>query len=448
MKRYCLLFSLCWLSALLCPAAEDSDSGKYWAQWRGPVGTGVAPQGDPPVEWSEEKNVRWKLAIPGEGHASPIVWGDAVYVLTAVKTEKTVEKAEGEAEPEQTSGRRRRMSARKPTNIYEYIVMAVDRKSGEIVWKKTACEELPHEGKHDDGSWASPSPITDGERLYAYFGSRGLFCYDMDGELLWKKNFGDMTVAASFGEGASPALHGDMLIVNWDHEGDSFICALNKKTGKEYWRNERDEGTSWGTPLVVDVDGDSQIVVNGSNRIRGYDLTTGTPIWECGGMTRNTIPTPVAGDGRVFVMSGFRGAALVAVDLAEASKDITGTEAIVWSHDKGTPYVPSPLLDEGRLFFLATNTGVLSCFDADTGEALYTGQKLEGIRGVYSSPVGAKKRVYFSGRNGVFVVIKNSGSYEVLATNSLDDSFSASPAIAGNELYLRGFKSLYCIAAD
>jgi len=257
-----------------------------------------------------------------------------------------------------------------------------------------------------------------------------------------------MTIVVSFGEGTSPALHGDMLIVNWDHEGDSFICALNKKSGKEYWRTERDEVTSWGTPLVVDVDGDLQIITNGSNRIRGYDLTTGTPIWECGGMTRNTVPTPVAANGRAFVMSGFRGAALVAIDLVEASKDITGTEAVAWTHDKGTPYVPSPLLDEGRLYFLATNTGVLSCFDADTGEALYTGQKLAGIRGVYSSPVGAKNRVYFSGRNGVFVVIKNSGSYEVLARNSLDDSFSASPAIAGDELYLRGFKSLYCIARD
>jgi len=448
MKTCWLVLSLCWLLTLSSPADETSDYDKYWPQWRGPEGTGMAPHGDPPVEWSEEKNVRWKLAIPGEGHASPIVWGEVVYVLTAVKTEKTVEAGSGEAEQEPASGRRRRSRARKPTNLYEYVVMAVDRKSGKVLWQKTACEELPHEGKHADGSWASPSPVTDGERLYAYFGSRGLFCYDMEGELLWKKNFGDLTIAHSFGEGTSPALHGDMLVINWDHEGESFICALNKKTGKEYWRKERDEPTSWGTPLIVDVDGDPQIVVNGTNRVRGYDLTTGFPIWECGGMTRNTVPTPIEGDGRVFVMSGFRGAALVAIDLAGASKDVTGTETVAWTHDKRTPYVPSPLLDEGRLYFLATNTGVLSCFDADSGEALYTGQKLDGIRGVYSSPVGAQNRVYFSGRNGVFVVIKNSSSYEVLARNSLDDSFSASPAIVGDELYLRGFKSLYCIACD
>jgi len=408
----------------------------------------VAPRGDPPIEWSEEKNVRWKIAIPGEGHASPIVWGDAVYVLTAVETDQTVKGAAGEEKEIFRSGRRGRRRTPKPTIVHEYRVMAVNRESGELLWQKAACEELPHEGKHPDGSWASPSPITDGERLYAYFGSRGLFCYDMDGELVWKKDFGDMTVAHSFGEGSSPALHGNMLVINWDHEGDSFICALDKKTGKEYWRKERDEVTSWGTPLVVDVDGDPQIITNGTTRVRGYDLTTGTLIWECSGMTRNTVPTPVEADGRVFVMSGFRGAALLAIDLADASKEITGTEAIAWSHDKGTPYVPSPLLDEGRLFFLATNTGTLSCLDADTGEVYYAGQKLDGIRGVYSSPVAARNRIYFTGRNGVVVVIKNSSAYEVLARNSLDDSFSASPAIAGGEIYLRGFKSLYCIAGE
>ncbi len=447
MKRCCLIPVLCWFLSLLCAAEEGSDSA-YWPQWRGPLGTGVAPRGDPPIEWSEEKNVRWKIAIPGEGHASPIVWGDAVYVLTAVETDQTVKGAAGEEKEIFRSGRRGRRRTPKPTIVHEYRVMAVNRESGELLWQKAACEELPHEGKHPDGSWASPSPITDGERLYAYFGSRGLFCYDMDGELVWKKDFGDMTVAHSFGEGSSPALHGNMLVINWDHEGDSFICALDKKTGKEYWRKERDEVTSWGTPLVVDVDGDPQIITNGTTRVRGYDLTTGTLIWECSGMTRNTVPTPVEADGRVFVMSGFRGAALLAIDLADASKEITGTEAIAWSHDKGTPYVPSPLLDEGRLFFLATNTGTLSCLDADTGEVYYAGQKLDGIRGVYSSPVAARNRIYFTGRNGVVVVIKNSSAYEVLARNSLDDSFSASPAIAGGEIYLRGFKSLYCIAGE
>lgn len=450
MKRCSFVLCLFLAFALAGWADDESDFAKFWPEWRGPEGTGVSPHGDPPVEWSEDKNVRWKLAIPGEGHATPIVWGDAVYVLTAVETEKVVEGAAsgGEEESPPAGGRRRMRAPRKPSSVYEYLVMAVDRKSGKVIWKQTACEEQPHEGKHPDGSWASPSPVTDGERLYAFFGSRGLFCYDRSGELVWKKNFGDMIIARSFGEGSSPTLYGNMLVVIWDHEGDSFICALDKKTGKEYWREERDEATTWGTPLVVEVDGDPQIITNGTNRIRSYDLTTGILIWECGGMTRNTIPTPVENDGRVFVMSGFRGSALLAIDLAEASKDITGTESIAWSYDKGTPYVPSPLLDGGRLFFLAVSTGSLSCLDTDTGEVLYAGQKLDGIRGVYSSPVGAQSRAYFLGRNGAAVVIKNSGSYEVLARNSLDDSFSASPAIAGNELYLRGFKNLYCIAAD
>jgi outer membrane protein assembly factor BamB len=447
MRKCAFLFVGLFLYSIPSWASEkESEYMKSWPQWRGPEGTGVAPFGDPPVEWGEEKNLKWKIGIPGEGHASPIVWGDRIFILTAIAEEKAV-KAQNEPEEPRRRGRGR-MRISKPTNPYEFVVMAVDRLSGKRLWQETACEALPHEGKHGDGSFASNSPVTDGERVYAHFGSRGLYCYDMEGKLLWKEDFGDMAIARSFGEGSSPALHDDTLVVIWDHEGDSFIAALDKKTGEKRWKKERDEATSWATPLVVEHDGRAQVITNATNRIRGYDLATGKVIWECGGMTRNAIPCPVTAGGVVYVMSGFRGSALLAIDLKKAVKDITDSEAILWKHGSGTPYVPSPLLYADTLYFHRVNEGILSCFDRKTGDAHFTGQKLEGLRGIYASPVGAKERVYLTGRNGVVQVIERGSKYKVLASNTLDDDFSASPAIAGRELFLRGHKHLYCVAQE
>jgi len=438
---------LCVFPALLAREA-DSSMEREWPGWRGPLDTGVAPHGNPPVEWSEEKNIRWKIEIPGMGHATPIVWDDRIFILTAVETDEVVESAGAEPEEPSSSGRRRRMRSPKPKNVYEFLVLAVSRKDGRVIWRKTAARELPHEGMHRDGSMASNSPVTDGKHLYAYFGSRGIHCFDMNGKLKWKKDLGDKSVANCFGEGNSPALHGDTLVVNWDHEGDSFIVALDKKTGKEIWRKNRDERTSWSSPVVVENGGKAQVVVTATNRVRGYDLKNGEVIWECGGMTRNCVPCPVAADGLVDVMSGFRGSALLAIRLDQAKKDITGTDAIAWSHDRNTPYVPSPLLCGGKLYFLQVNTGNLTCFNAETGKPFYSRQTLEGIKGVYASPVSAAGRVYLAGRNGVVQVIKLGSEYEVLATNSLDDSFSASPAIKDKEIYLRGHKYLYCICEE
>ena len=269
----------------------------------------------------------------------------------------------------------------------------------------------------------------------------------MDGELKWQKDLGDMATRNNFGEGSSPALYGDALVLNWDHEGQSFITVLDKKTGEERWRAERDERTSWSTPLVVEVNGRAQVVTNATNRVRGYDLESGQVIWECGGMTVNTIPSPVAAGNLLYVMSGFRGNALLAIRLSEAKGDITGTDAVVWSHDKDTPYVPSPLLYGDTLYFLKHNRGILSSFDATTGEKHYV-QRLEDVEGMYASPVGAIDRVYLVGRNGISLVIKHGAEYEVLSRNALDESFSASPAIVDDELYLRGQSTLYCIAQD
>lgn len=435
---------------LAAPGAGEADrsaeADQFWPQWRGPLAIGVAPQGNPPVTWSETKSVRWKVKIPGKGSASPIVWGDRVFVLTAVPTDKHVEPKETEEEEEAT-GRRRRQGI-EPTTVQRFVVLALDRKTGKILWQRTAAEELPHEGTHMTGTWASNSPVTDGEHVYAFFGSRGLYCYDMEGNLVWSKDFGQMTIRLGFGEGSSPALYGDKLIVNWDHEGQSFIMALDKRTGTEIWRVNRDEITSWTTPLVVEHEGRPQVVTSATNRVRSYDLETGKLLWETAGMTLNTIPSPVAANGMVYLTSGFRGNALLAIRLSEAEGDITDTEAVVWKLDRDTPYVPSPLLYEDTLYFLKSNSGILSCFNARTGKAYYGQQRVEGLETVYASPVGVAGRVYIADREGTTVVIEHGSEYKVLSRNKLDDGFDASPAIVGNEIYLRGHQYLYRISEE
>ncbi len=269
----------------------------------------------------------------------------------------------------------------------------------------------------------------------------------LDGELLWQRDLGDMRTRNGFGEGSSPAVAGDLLIVNWDHEDDSFIVALDKKTGKDVWRRDRDEVTSWSTPLVVEVGGRPQIVVAATGRSRGYDLATGEVVWQLGGMTVNVVPSPVYGNGMAYLMSGFRGAALQAVRLAGAQGELEATEAVAWTRDHDTPYVPSPLLYDDRLYFLKVNTGILTCLDAATGKVLYQ-QRLDGISNVYASPVGAAGRVYLAGREGTVLVLEHGDAYKVLASNTLDEGFDASPAIAGGELYLRGAKHLYSLTED
>ena len=446
MKRIAaVIVCFCMISTVAWGSDTPSKFDRYWPMWRGPLASGVAPYGDPPIEWNENKNIRWKIEIPGRGHATPIVWGDTVFVTTAIKTDKRVEFEQTEQPPRR---RRRGPPNIKTSNIHKFIIFAISRSHGSILWQKTVREELPHEGTHPTGSWASNSPVTDGEHVYAYFGSHGLYCFDMEGNLQWEKDFGDMTIRRSFGEGSSPTLYGEVIVINWDHEGDSFIIALDKRTGEKLWKVDRDEITSWSTPIAVEHDGKPQVIVSATHRTRSYDLATGDVIWECGGMTHNTIPSPVTANGMVYVTSGFRGNALQAIQLAAAKGDISSSESVVWEHDRDTPYVPSPLLYDDMLYFLKHNKGILSCFSARTGEAYYGPQRLQGLTEVYASPVGASNRVYLADRDGAILVIKHGPKFEVLTKNMLDDGFDASPAIVDNEIYLRGRKYLYCIASD
>ena len=422
-------------------SAESSDQN--WPQWRGPAANGVAPGSDPPASWSEDQNIAWKVELPGRGSSTPVIWGDRLYLTTTLAQGKEPEPPpEPAAEPGQR--RRRRPRALKPTQEHQYLVLAIDRNSGKTVWQTVVRQSVPHDGTHPFGNFATGSPVTDGQHLWAFFGSAGLYCLDMSGKVIWEKDFGDQQTHNNFGEGASPALAGDLVVVPWDHNGQSFVVALDKLSGDERWRANREEITSWSTPLVVEHDGTSQVITNATNKIRSYDLASGELIWESTGMTRNVIPTPVEMDGVVYIMSGFRGSALQAIELSKARGDITASDAIVWSMDRDTPYTASPLLYEGRLYFLKVNSNILTVVNAKSGEQLYQA-RLEGLGDVFSSPVGADGRVYITDRDGNTIVISSGDELNVLSTNSLDDAFDASMAVVGDEIYLRG-RNLYRVS--
>jgi outer membrane protein assembly factor BamB len=416
----------------LNPAALGGE--RYWPQWRGPFAAGVSRTANPPTEWSETRNVRWKVEIPGRGSASPVVWGDRVFVLTAIPAATNI------------TNSHRPLGGVTPRSMHRFVVMALDRRDGRVIWERTAVEEAPHEASHqDNGTWASSSAITDGEHVIAPFESRGIYAFDMNGTLIWKKDLGDKSMRNEFGEGSTPVLYKNHLIVVWDHTKGSFVTALDKRSGNELWRVKRDEIDTWATPLVVENGGKAQVIVPGMNRLHSYDLETGAVVWHSQGLTMNPIPSPVGEDGIVVATSGFRGSDLKAIRVADASGDVSGTKAIVWSLDRDTPYVPSPVLYEGSLYLLKSNSPILSVFDVRTGKPHYQLQRLDGLSEVFASPVGAAGRIYITGRDGTTLVLRNGPSFQVLAKNVLDDGFDASPALVDNEMYLRGYRYLYSL---
>jgi len=430
-----LLGSLVLIGWTAFPRAQDAAlASRNWHQWRGPHATGVSQTASPPLEWSETKNVRWKVEIPGRGSSSPVVWGDRLFVMTAIPAGVS-----GDAQHAPRGGV-------SPRGIHRFVLLALDRKTGKTIWERVAREQEPHEASHNDnGTWASSSAITDGEHVIAPFESQGIYAYDMNGKLVWQKDLGDKYMRNTFGEGSTPALYKDRLFYVWDHQKESFIVALNKRTGEELWRVKRDEIDTWATPLVVERNGITQVIVPGMNRVRSYDAANGQIVWETAGLTMNPIPSPVYGDGMVFLTSGFRGNSLKAVKLDGAKGDITNTPAVAWTLDRDTPYVPSPLLYNGILYFLKTNNGLLTAVDAKTGKPHYQAQRIEGVPNVFASPVAAAGKIFVVGREGATAVIKPGPTLEVIATNTLDDHFDASPALVGSEIYLRGVKYLYSI---
>lgn len=428
-----------------------SSSAENWGHWRGPTGNSTSPDAKPPIEWSGTKNVKWKVAIPGRGSGSPVIWGGKVFVVTAVSgpAAPAARSAPSDRRPDARrggKGRGGRGSGGGGLIKHAFKILCFDRKSGKLLWEQTATETTPHQRTHTTNGHASASPTTDGEHVYAHFGSRGLYCYTLDGKLVWKRDdFGKMDTRASFGEGSSPTLAGNKIIVPWDHEGQSSIHALDKRTGKTIWKTERDEPTCWATPLIVQHQGGSQIIMNGQTSARSYDLATGKELWRCAGQTQRPVASAVSMGDLVIVGSGFRGSYMGAFRL-DGRGNIEGTKSVVWELDRDTPDIASPLLSNGRVYFHKGKSGMLTCADARTGKLHYEVERLSGINSTYASPIAANGHVYLTGRSGKTVVIKDSNKLEVVATNSLGEGIDATPAPVDNDLFIRGERHLFCIS--
>jgi outer membrane protein assembly factor BamB len=419
----------------------QAQTAAHWPQWRGPFFNGMA-RGDAPTVWNDTTNIKWKTEIPGRGFSTPVVWGNRLFLTTAVPI------GTPPPAPAPTEGQRRGPGGGAgPMVEHRFDVLALDRITGKIIWQKTARTSTPHEGYHRAyGSFASNSPATDGKYVYASFGSRGIYCYDFNGKLIWEKDLGvQMKMRNSFGEGSAPLLHGDRLFLVFDQESGSFMVALDKRNGKELWRATRDEPSSWSTPLAIEHNGRTEIVVSATNRVRSYDAATGKIVWESAGLGSNAIPVPVYQNGMVYVMSGHRDPKLMAIKLGKQG-DLTGSDAIAWSHTRGVPYTASPVLYENKLY-VVTDNGMVSAFNATTGEPYYAQTRLPKAANLKASMVGANGKLYLATEDGDVVVMKMGEKFEIIATNHLTDQvFISTPVIAGGELFLRGKTTLFCIS--
>lgn len=419
-------------------AAPNPVQMRNWPSWRGPLASGVAPQANPPLEWSETKNVRWKVQLPGRGHSTPVIWEQSVYVTAAIPIGPALEPRFSQAEGTHDGV--------PVTHEHQFEALALDRDSGKILWQKTLRTAIPHEGGHVTGSLASNSAVTDGKSVFVSFGSYGLYCLDaVTGEIQWERDFGLMNTKHGHGEGSSPVLVDQTLIINWDHEGESFVVALDAKTGKTRWQVRRPELTNWSTPIIVEQGTKRHVIVSGTNRIRAYDVSDGQVVWECGGLSSNIVASPVSADGYVFLGSSYESRALIAIRLEGAQGDITGTDHVIWSRSRGTPYVPSLLLYQESLYFLTHYQGILTRVHGPTGEDQPGSMRLGPLRDIYASPVAAAERVYVTDLLGTTVVVSHGDIPRILAVNRLDETFCASAAIVSDQLFLRGLQSLYCL---
>ena len=438
-KRFRVLLPFLGAAACACAASVDG-----WPRWRGPNDNGMAA-GDAPLHWSDTERIAWKVTVPGKGHSSPVAWGDRLFLTTAVPTGLTPANPAGPAEGRQGGRRGGFGGPDGPQPEQKLMVLCYDRNSGKLLWERVARLAIPHEGYHPRyGSFASNSPVTDGKHVVAFFGSRGVFCYTLDGKLVWRKEMPQLQMNNNFGEGAWPALDGNKLVLVLDQMGESILLALDKNTGRELWRTPRHGATNWSGPLITSHNGRKQVIVAATQKAAGYDLETGKLIWEASGLGANTIPAPVAADGMVFVMSGFRNPNLLAIRLGREG-DLTGTDAVLWQNQRGNSYTPSPVLYEGKLYML-TDNGMLSCLDAKTGKPFYQQERLPKPYNFKASPVGANGKLYLASEEGDVIVVKMGEKFEVLATNTMEGhTFISSPAIVDGAIYLRSQNTLFCV---
>jgi len=413
-----------------------------WPQWRGTGGSGISTETGVPLEWSESKNIAWKTAIPGRGHSSPIVWGDRIFLTTSI---------EGPIVPGAEAVRhyRRGEEYLHPDSVganhsYTMKLFCLDLKSGRVRWEKTVYEGTVHDNRHKKNTYASATPATDGRFVYLSFEAEGVYCYDFDGKRIWKTSLGKIA-KGGMGPGTSPVLYENLVILQCDQEyGEgSFIAAVDKKTGKEVWRVSRDQRRSWATPLLIKTAQRTEMVTSGPNKIISYDPGTGRELWSAPGVVSNPIPSPVAGQGLVFVTAGSDTKRAFAIRLG-GSGDLAGTSNLVWSYDKGTAYVPSPILYNDYLY-LVTDAGAITCIEAGTGKVIYQTRIPMAAR-FTASPVAFEGKILFVSEDGDSFILKGGPTPEILNANALGEPVYASPAIVPGRILIRGQDNLYCIA--
>lgn len=467
MYRRCILLLGCVCSFLVA-AAHAGD----WPQFRGPNGTGVAEDTKLPDTWAQDKNVQWKVALPGVGWSSPIISGDKVFVTTAV-SEKQVKPMpqQGGRRPGGGGGRPGgfgRGRNQPPDAVYRWEVYCFDRTTGKELWKTLALERKPTIPSHRTNGYASETPVTDGERVYAYFGMTGLFCFDLSGKLLWKKDLESFPMMAGWGTGSSPVLEGDRLFVQCDNEERSFLAAFDKKTGQELWRVPRDERSGWATPYIWRNQKRTELVAGGGRKVRSYDPATGKVLWELGGVAGRCAASPVGDAERLYVGTGggrggrrFGGGdedgegmgasgPLFAIRAGAAGdltlkEGATSNEGVAWFQAKGGPSMASPLVYQGLLYILDQRGGMLSCYDAKTGKPVYTRERLSGARSFTSSPWACDGKVFCLDDGGQTFIIQAGPTFKVLGKNTINEMCWATPAVAAGALFLRGGDHLYCI---
>jgi outer membrane protein assembly factor BamB len=414
-----------------------------WPQFRGPSASAIGTDKNLPAEWGADKNVAWKVKIPGYGWSSPIVWGDRVFVTTAV-TDKQ-DRPTGSAN--WRDGQGMRLDA-----VYRWEIYCLAATDGKVVWKQTAAERKPTRPINSSNTFASETPVTDGKRVYASFGPAGLFCYDLAGNPVWKKDLGSFPTEYGHGTGASPALDGESLYVQCDNEQKSFLVALDARTGEQRWRVERDERTGWSTPLVWKNKVRTELVCLGRRRVQSYDPATGKPLWEYSGMNGQAMASPVGGDDLLFAGTGGQlggGRPLVAVK-AGAASDVTlkpgatSNQGVAWSLPNAGPLTATPLLYEGHLYVLEQHLGMVSCYDARTGKQVYR-ERLPQARGFLASPWACQGKVFCLDEDGQTFVLRAGPEFKLLGCNKVGETCWASPAPAGDALFLRSIDHLYCI---
>jgi outer membrane protein assembly factor BamB len=432
-----------WMVVIFGFAAAAAAADPNWSQWRGHDGQGVSREADVPLEWAEGQNVAWKTPIPGRGHSSPIVWGDRLFLTTAIEGEivpgaKPVRHFESGTEFTHPDG----VGADRKHTLK---VLALDARTGQILWERVAWEGTPYDTRHRRGSYASPTPVTDGERVYAYFGAEGVYAYDFEGNLAWKWWPGGIATFG-VGVGTSPVFYKDVVILQCDEdEGKaSFIVALNRVTGKEVWRASRKVQLSWATPVLVRASARDELVTAGTEHVIAYDPATGSELWRVKGLESNAVPSPVVVGDIVVVSAGYPNKIAMGVR-AGGSGDVTDSR-VLWRYTKGTAYVPSPVAVDG-LVYLMTDKGLLTCLDATTGEVKYEGGRPPAASSYMASPVVVGGRLLLMSMDGDTHVIKAGPTHEVLRTNALGEPIAASAAVAPGRLYIRGERHLFAIGS-